>query len=151
MPQTGARAWPGRLLAANVVFEQKAPTVERALLEDIAAKLGSNVDAGRFIPYVMMHEFEGMLFSDCHRFGIGIGRPELAPKLFAIRNEFRSPEEINDSPQTAPSKRLEALIPAYQKPLLGNLAAIEIGLETIRNACPHFSEWLEQLENWAST
>jgi hypothetical protein len=102
----------------------------------------------RFIPYVLMHEFEGLLFSDCEGFARGIGRPDLVGPLSAIRSGFATPEHINDSPDTAPSKRIEKLIPGYQKPFVGNLAAIEIGLEAIRNECPHFKEWLERLERW---
>ena len=36
--------------------------------------------------------------------------------------------------------------PAYQKPLLGNLAALQIGLPAMRAACPGFRRWLEHLE-----
>jgi Domain of unknown function (DUF4276) len=62
-------------------------------------------------------------------------------------DQFASPEEINDSPLTAPSKRVEALVPGYQKPFLGVLAALEIGLASIRAECPHFNHWLEKLES----
>ncbi len=96
----------------------------------------------------MMHEFEGLLFSDCERFASAIGKTELIPKLKAIRDAFETPEEINDSPITAPSKQIEALIPGYQKPLSGVLAALEIGLDTIRRECPHFRNWVERLESW---
>jgi hypothetical protein len=78
----------------------------------------------------------------------GIGKPQMATQLMAIRSQFDTPEHINDSPETAPSKRIEALIPSYQKPLFGNLAALEIGLDPIRHACPHFREWLDRLEAW---
>jgi hypothetical protein len=110
--------------------------------------MGENFDLARFVPYVMMHEFEGLLFSDCDRFGAGIGQPALVPKFRAIRNAFNSPEEINDSPYTAPSKRVEALVPGYEKPLLGILAVLEIGLDAIRAECPLFRQWLERLEAW---
>lgn len=93
----------------------------------------------------MMHEFEGMLFSDCRRFAGGIGRPDLAAALQGIRDQFASPEEVNDSPETAPSKRILQLIPGYEKPLLGTLAALEIGLPAIRRECPHFRGWLDRL------
>ena len=66
--------------------------------------------------------------------------------ILLLALSFSSPEEINDSPETAPSKRVEALIPGYQKPLMGTLAALEIGLEKIRDACPHFNNWLSQIE-----
>ena len=94
----------------------------------------------------MMHEFEAMLFSDCERFSVGIGRPELSPSFQQIRDGFASPEDIDDSPSTAPSKRIQKLIPGYQKPLLGNLASLEIGIDVIRAECAHFREWLETLE-----
>ena len=100
----------------------------------------------RFVPYVMVHEFEALLFSDCAAFARGIGRPQLGEDFQRIRDAFASPEEIDDSPMTAPSKRIEALVPGYQKPLLGTLAALEIGLGTMRNECPHFGSWLDHVE-----
>ena len=148
LPQTGERAWPGRQAAGALPFTQKATTVETALLADICSDLGNGFDPNRFIPYVMMHEFEGLLFSDCECFGRGIGRPDLVTQFQAIRNQFATPEEINDSPFTAPSKRVEALVAGYEKPLLGSLAVLEIGLGAIRGECPHFREWLERLEAW---
>ncbi len=84
--------------------------------------------------YRMMHEYEALLFSDCGRFGAEVGRPDLVPQLQDIRNAFRTPEEIDDSPQAAPSKRIVALADGCQKPLLGPLAAVGIDLERIRNA-----------------
>jgi len=148
LPQTGERAWPGRQAAGSLPFEQKAITVETELQADICGELGSSFNTRRFIPYVMMHEFEGLLFSDCECFVRAIGRPDLVMQFQAIRNQFATPEEINDSPTTAPSKRVEALLPGYEKPLLGTLAVLEIGLGTIRRECPHFREWLERLEAW---
>jgi hypothetical protein len=94
-----------------------------------------------------MHEFEGLLFSDCEALSRGVGRPELRPHFEGIRNQFLTPEEINDSPETAPSKRMESLIPGYEKPLLGILAALEIGLDRIRTECPHYNAWLSNLES----
>lgn len=148
LPQTGARAWPGRAEAGRLPFAQKAVMVEDALHTDIRQNMGRNFDARRFIPFVMMHEFEGLLFSDCDRFASGIGRPDLAPKFQTIRDQFATPEEINDSSITAPSKRVQKLVPGYQKPLLGVLAVIEIGLDKLRAECPHFRHWIERLETW---
>ena len=96
----------------------------------------------------MMHEFEGLLFSDTGKFAAGIGRPELSKDFQAIRAQFSTPEEINDSPVTAPSKRIVKLIPEYNKPIMGSLAALEIGLDAIRQECPFFRAWLERLEDW---
>jgi hypothetical protein len=93
-----------------------------------------------------MHEFEGLLFSAPERAAAGMYRPDIAPALRAIRESFATPEDINDDRKTAPSKRIEAIIPGYNKPTLGNLAAIEVGLDAIRMACPLFDDWLTKLE-----
>lgn len=146
LPATGNRAWPGRLDATSLAFAYKAQKVESEMASAIAQEMGSGFNPIRFLPFVVMHEFEGLLFSDCGQFGTGIGRPDLIPSFQAIRDQFASPEEINDSPQTAPSKRVMQLCEGYQKPLLGTIAALEIGLDSIRKACPHFNDWLDQLE-----
>lgn len=146
LPQTGVRAWPGRAAASAALPPAKSELVNKALAEDIAKTMGNDFNPSRFVPFVVMHEYEGLLFSDCEAFGRGIGRTDLIDKLQAIRDQFTTPEEINDSPETAPSKRIEKLVMGYQKPLLGTLAALEIGLPKIRAACPSFSSWLNQLE-----
>ncbi len=148
LPQTGEKAWPGRAAAAHLPFASKAASVEDAIQEDICNELGVGIVQSRFIPYVMMHEFEGLLFSDPTRLAEGIGIPDLSPQFQAIRNQFGTPEEINDSPLTAPSKRIIQLVPGYEKPLMGALAVLEIGLNTIRQECPLFRNWLERLEQW---
>lgn len=146
LPQSGSGSWPGRKNANAAQYPEKARTVEKELLADVCLDMGSNFNPSRFIPYVMMHEFEAMLFSDCAAFGRGIGRPTLANQFQAIRNAFASPEEIDDSPLSAPSKRVEELVPGYTKPILGTLAVFEIGLEAISRECPHFGRWLDHLE-----
>ncbi len=147
LPQADGRAWPGRTESAKLSFDAKGPTVETAIAAEIASAMGWQGRYGnRFIPFVVMHEFEALLFSDCSSFAGAIGRPALAPALQHIRDGFRTPEEINDSPLTAPSKRVQGLVPGYQKPLLGAAAALEIGLVGIRKACPHFDHWISALE-----
>jgi hypothetical protein len=142
------QSWPGRPEAPQRNFaSEKAETVERALQADIGKHMGQRFDPGRFVPFVMMHEFEALLFSDPDRFARGIGRPDLAVALRAIRQEFESPEDIDDSVETAPSRRIVRLFPGYVKPLFGVVAAMEIGLATIRRECPHFNGWLGRLES----
>ena len=116
------------------------------MLDAVAGEMGSDFNAGRFVPYVMMHEFEALLFSNCNRLAIGIGQPALTQRLQAIRDGFDTPEAIDDSPARAPSKRLEGLFGDYDKPLVGMVAALAIGLEAIRGECPHFAGWMERLE-----
>lgn len=146
MPQT----WPGREQASGLgSIGEKALRVQKAVQDDVVADMDNRFDPERFVPFVVMHEFEGLLFSDCAAFSRGIGRADLEARLAEIRGDFETPEEINDSPVTAPSKRVEALVPGYEKPLLGVLAVMEIGLSRIREECPHFDRWIRQLESRA--
>ncbi|MGQ0622286.1 MAG: DUF4276 family protein [Panacagrimonas sp.] len=100
----------------------------------------------RFIPYVQMYEFEGLLFSGPQHLASAIGQPGLGPDFQRIRDGFDTPESINDSPITAPSKRISSLYRGYEKPLHGSLAAMEIGLTAIRGQCARFDAWLRQIE-----
>ena len=146
LPQSADKAWPGRAEATQLPTAQKASHVEAKLNADVQKEMGPGFLPARFIPFVIMHEFEALLFSDCAAFSRGVGRPDLHGAMQAIRDDFTTPEEINDSPLTAPSKRVEALIPSYQKPFLGTLAALEVGLAQMRQECPHFGAWLTRLE-----
>ena len=146
MPAEGSRAWPGRGDAAGGTGVVTPGVVDEALRQDVIRCMPPGFDPSRFVPFVLMHEFEALLFSDCRRFAIGINKPEMEAQFQTIRDAFASPEEIDDSPSTAPSKRIEALVPGYQKPLLGTLAALEIGINRMRRECPHFRAWLTQLD-----
>ena len=140
--------WPGRADApTELAASDKAQAIEDALLDDVHNEMGASFNPSRFVPYVMMYEFEAMLFSDCDSFGHAIGRSDLIDDFQKIRDDFTSPEEIDDSPDTAPSRRIEALLPGFQKPTMGVQAAQNIGLEAIRNECPHFADWMERLES----
>lgn len=150
LPASGEEAWPGRALAATLAMVNKAPHVEAELLNDVAREVGNGFDRRRFVPFVVMHEFEGLLFSDCQDFARGGGNITLARALQQIRDQFETPEHIDDSATTAPSRRVEAVIPGYVKPLFGNLAASEIGLDKITAACPHFSAWIAELRKRAA-
>jgi hypothetical protein len=127
------RNWPGRSEAPQrSTSSSKAECVEAGLLTAVSAEMGQGFDRRRFVPHVTMHEFEGLLFSDPERFAEVIGKANLAAAFREIRDGFECPEDINDSVETAPSKRIEKLCPEYQKPLSGVIAALEVGLSAIR-------------------
>lgn len=140
--------FPGRAGAQSLwSAEQKSQHVHAEFARHVCAKLQGVADvAGRFIPYIQMYEFEGLLFACPRRFATGIGQPSLQGDLQAIRAAFPHPEAINDSVHTAPSKRVNGLCAGYQKPLHGVLAALEIGAEDLRQECRLFHEWLSRLE-----
>lgn len=138
-------SWPQREVARQSPFPQKPTMIEQAVLADIANDLGDGFNIARFIPYVQMHEFEALLFSEPQLLAAGLDMAD-ATRIQHIRDQFGSPEEINDSPQTAPSKRIIGLNPRYSKVLDGIRVSQSIGLDVMRAQCPHFNEWIEKLE-----
>jgi hypothetical protein len=137
--------FPGKQSAyAMRSIMEKFQGVTQAFVEALSNSIDTNA-LQRFVPYVQMHEFEALLFSDPAGFARGIGQPALTSPLQKVRNEFKTPEDINDSPMTAPSKRVLALCPQYDKPLHGSLAADAITLSAIRGECSLFNQWLETL------
>ncbi|MCP4695542.1 MAG: DUF4276 family protein [Gammaproteobacteria bacterium] len=138
--------WPGRDVAGHQAHSQKAVTVENAMLEDISGAMGNAFDQQRFIPYVQMHEFEALLFSAPDILGKAASERNITHDLQAIADSFRTPEEIDDTPHSAPSKRILRLSRQYQKVLHGSIAAQRIGLPLMRQKCPHFGEWQMRLE-----
>ncbi len=149
LPQSGQKAWPGRHEATDLPHDFKAQHIENLLQQEVIALCNSHTAINRFIPYIALHEFEALLFSDCHAFASSLNCFEVESQLYTIRNSFQTPEHINDSPETAPSKRIEEIFPRYEKLLFGNIAALEIGIDSMRAQCPHFSDWLTRLESVA--
>ena len=126
-------------------FRGKGAMTPDGLVEAIRDLIGGFEDASVF-PYVQVHEFEGLLFSDVDAFDRVFPDPPTAD-LRSIRSAFKTPEDINDNAMTAPSKRIAKLIRDYRKTLDGPLLALEIGLERIRSECPRFDKWLRRLES----
>jgi hypothetical protein len=120
--------------------------MEKALAEDI--------NDPRFLPYIQLHEFEAVLLADPSKFATYYdGCTREIEQLQLLAATVASPELIDDGQQTAPAKRIAALIPAYadEKPIAGPIIAAAIGPETIRKRCPHFNAWLTRLENLGTT
>lgn len=127
--------------------EAKAISNHEARVEFIEAAMQEQFGK-RFIPYLQLHEFESILFSDISVFERTFMPSELEiGKLQNAIKEFPNPEEINNSPQTSPSKRIEDAVRGYKKVLFGNFLAMEIGLDKIMLSCPHFRKWIENVKN----
>jgi len=116
--------------------------VEQAIHEDLGG-------SPRFIPFLALHEFEAWLFSSHDELPRAVSAMDKRPDFQAIRAAVDTPEDINEGPATAPSKRIAALFPAYRKTLHGPLTAQRIGLSRIREECPHVEGWFRRLETFA--
>ncbi|OYV28702.1 MAG: hypothetical protein B7Z82_02040 [Halothiobacillus sp. 20-54-6] len=113
----------------------------------IEDKLTQNINERNFIPNLLVHEFEALLFTAPEKFGDWANDEECVRELKAAASCHDSPEDINESPQMAPSKRVLAAMPGYQKPLHGALIAEAIGIDAMRAACPHFHGWLQKIDD----
>ena len=103
----------------------------------------------RFIPYLQLHEFEGLLFNDIQLFYDQVPKEELVglvelKKTFA---DYDNPEMINNNRETSPSHRLKRIIKGYNKPLYGHYFAEAIGIEQMRIKSPRFNKWIEIIIN----
>lgn len=112
----------------------------------VETKIREDIGMGNLLPNLLLHEFEALLFSQPECFSYcGLSLRELQ-KLCDIRTNADTPENINNNPNTAPSKRILNIYPSYSKPLDGYNIAKDIGLYKIRQECKHFNEWVEKLE-----
>lgn len=118
--------------------------MEQGMLASIPAQLQQ-----KFIPYIQLHEFEGLLFCDINVFDNGFEENEFLDYNYLVQtlNDNHNPELINDSSITAPSKRLLKIIKDYSKITHGCLIAQDIGINNIRAKCPRFNKWIDDLEH----
>ncbi len=115
----------------------------------LETRLAENIEDDRFIPYIQLHEFEALIFSDPQQLDWEyLEHDQAIAKLTAMVAD-KNPELINDSPETAPSKRILKEIPEYDKVTAGVAVAEKIGLQTLRTKCKHFDEWVSLLESLA--
>jgi len=131
-------------------FDSAKSLQPRLRINALEAAFYQDINDRRFIPYIQLHEYEALLFSDIQCLNSQFeNRENQINELATISSQFESPELINDGPQTAPSKRIIQHIPEYEnrKVMVGSLAAEHIGLPKLRSRCPHFDEWIKKLES----
>ena len=113
----------------------------------VESAIAHDIGDPRFLPYLQLHEFEALLFSDPREVAARFPETDCLRALNRARQEFDSPEEINERFDLAPSRRIAGVVSAYRKPLHGPQIAEAIGLDRIRAECRHFGEWVARLES----
>jgi hypothetical protein len=110
--------------------------LENAIREDIGFE--------NFFPYIQKHEFEALLFSSNEGFASYYPK-SVSEQTQKVIEQFLNPEEINDNPNSAPSKRILNIVPEYSKVIDGNIIALEVGIETMLEKCSRFRTWVETI------
>ncbi len=125
------------------------PTDDVDELERIIFELFND---NKFIPYIQQYEFETLLFSKPEYYEEYFGDSHVTERMKQVIKEFNGDiEMINDSPQTAPSKRIEQLFDeiskSYDKVFHGEGIVGDIGIEHIINRANRFKKWIEKIKS----
>lgn len=123
-------------------------------VSDLEKSFADAINDERFIPYIQLHEFEALLF--CGIEYIASLYPDCEKRCRQLIQDLQNagnPELINNSPETAPSKRIIKAIEGdgkkkyynYNKPKTGKFVTKNIGIDELCSKCKHFNEWIEKL------
>ena len=120
----------------------KVEYIEKAITDEIGNRFGNMIFS------LVLHEFEGLLFSDVSAFE-NITDNKAVATLRNVRTGVPTPEHIDESPETAPSKHIRRAIPDYSKVTDGIDIAEQIGIDKITSECRHFANWIAKLTDLA--
>lgn len=123
----------------DVDIYKKIEHIEKAITDDIGCD--------NLLFNLVVHEFEGLLFSEPQAFGV-IANDRAVTKLQAMKDGAETPEHINNSAATAPSKRIESVISDYSKVRQGTIVAKNVGIDKMLSECKHFATWIENIKNF---
>ena len=101
-----------------------------------------------FIPNIIRHEFETLLFANPEA-GFELEDEKIKKEVLAICAKFPNIEDINYSPEGAPSKRLEKIYAKYKKRYSKITVGITIaeltGINSMIQKSPKFKSWIEKI------
>jgi len=110
-----------------------------------------NKNSYKLIPYIQQYEFETLLFTSPEYYADYFGDKNAQTDIENIVQSCGGIEEINNSVETSPSKRIESFFDKYgeqyDKIFHGASIANDISLEMIMKKCLRFSKWLEKLKS----
>ncbi len=127
-------------------FKKRLPNEDKSALEQRLMSSVHDAVKEKLIPYIQMYEFEGLLFSCPESMQRELNESGIQQWCQNILTEFdNNPEAINNSVETAPSKRLLKHT-KYKKVIHGPNIANEIGISKMRQMCSGFNQWLCKIE-----
>ena len=109
------------------------------------SQIEADVDLPNLTMNIQIHEFEAVLYCNPQAFlRFGQDCPE---KVSKIVKEFGSPEGINSTYETMPSRRLDDIMGGYTNAKVYKSRMIEeqLSIEDICSQCVHFKHWINRL------
>ena len=143
----GLKDWPS-LDEVRAVQGLSTAEIARRLNDSATAELAHEFPelnvANRFVPFIAVHEFEALLFSDATLLASSLGIDvALVDETLRV---YGSPEAINTRPDKIPSRQIANWLDGrYIKTVQGVAIADKIGIDKMRAACPNFDDWLNRL------
>lgn len=135
--------FPNRDVSAGSALRTAAVDIQDGIHDDLGRP-------ANFIPFVVRHEFEAFVFASDDELPFIIGASANQRSSFErVCRQFACPEDIDDSPVSAPSKRLVEIFPDYNKVVHGVAAVKGIGLEAIMERCPHLRDRVQRIVDTA--
>ncbi len=121
------------------------------VIEQIETKMLEAINNPKFIPYIQLHEFETFLFVDADTTSqnlLNCNKSQVVSTINqALQKNNLNPELINNSPTTAPSKRILDCYAQYQKTTDGPSVCNELGIRLMMEKCKNFKTWIDKLSS----
>lgn len=127
-------------------YDQRPNSTCYERVQFIEEQFRTDINNTKFLPYLQLHEFEALIFASEEKLPFAfINKNREIQQVAEVNSEFNSPEEINENPNSAPSKRLKNIFPEYQKIFHSQLILSKTNIEDLRAKCSHFNSWLTKL------
>ena len=133
-------------------YEQYASVANPyARVKQLEDAIRVKVNSARFIPNIQLHEFETLVLAKPDEILNEFPGMNVEAEVQALIQNIgdTNPELINQTRDSAPSKRILKHIPGYSKRLMGPSIVGRIGISFLKSKCPHFGKWIDTLENLA--
>ncbi len=123
--------------------------------DELEQKMAELFNNKKFIPYIQKYEFETLLFSEPSYYEEYFDNIQAKIDIENIINSCGGNiEDINNSKETAPSKRIIKFLDdydeAFKKDFDGPLIIDDIGLTRVMEESPRFSQWIGKITDLTS-
>lgn len=143
----------GDVLVTTLIDFFKLPTDfpqftdDSSKIQQIETAIHQDFDSNpNLLPYIQRHEVEALMYSSMEGFKLVMDEDKQLEKVQQIINQYPNPEDINNSPATAPSKRLQKIYD-YDKTGDGEMIFEMVGIEAMLEKCPRFANWINLIKN----
>lgn len=113
-------------------------------INSLEQAINDDIDDDRFFSYIQLHEFEALIFANNNGFEKYCS-DNVISETNKIIQSYDNPENINSTPEGAPSKRILSVFHSYDKVNDGNILALEVGINEMLNKCPRFNLWINKI------